>query len=60
MTELKPCPKCGGVPRIGYAFGEYFVVGTEDDCPVCGVVSFVEMHSSEEMEIEAWNRVVSE
>lgn len=59
MLELKPCPKCGGVPQIGYACGEYFVIGEKKDCPVCGVCSFVEMHSSEEMEIEAWNRTVS-
>lgn len=54
MIELKPCPKCGRVPMIGYACGEYFIVGNVADCPVCD--GFTEMHSSEETEIEAWNR----
>lgn len=34
MAELKPCPNCGYAPRIGYACGEYFVMGTEE-CPFC-------------------------
>lgn len=59
MPKLEPCPKCGGVPQIGYACGEYFIIGEKKDCTVCGVCSFVEMHASEEMEIEAWNRRVS-
>lgn len=25
QTELKPCPKCGEVPQIGYVCGEHFV-----------------------------------
>lgn len=56
MAELKSCPKCGKVPRIGYACGEFFVVGVVLNCPVCE--GFTEMHSSEEAEIEAWNRSV--
>ena len=54
MAELKPCPHCGRVPLIGYACGEYFIVGAVRDCPVCD--DFTEMHSSEAIEIEAWNR----
>ena len=57
MSELKPCPLCGVPPKIGYACGEYFVCGEDADCPVCGL-DFCEMHSSEELEIEAWNRRV--
>ena len=53
-NELKPCPSCGRVPLIGYACGEYFIMGAVKECPVCD--DFIEMHSSEEMEIEAWNR----
>lgn len=55
MAELKPCPKCGKVPKIGYACGEYFIMSEDDECPICGL-DFGEMHSNEEMEIEAWNR----
>lgn len=58
MAELKPCPRCKRVPSIGYACGEYFVMSEDDDCPVCGVAGFTEMHSSEEQEIQVWNRMV--
>ena len=57
MAELKPCPKCGVPPKIGYACGEYFVHGDDPECPYCGQ-NFTEMHSSEKLEIEAWNRRV--
>lgn len=56
-AELQKCPNCGKVPHIGYACGEYFVMGTEG-CPVCD--DFLEMHSSEKIEIEAWNRRVAD
>ena len=35
MIELKPCPKCGMKPMIGYACGKYFIVGRMAYCPVC-------------------------
>lgn len=57
MVELKPCPKCGVPPKIGYACGEYLVYGDDPDCPYCGH-DFTEMHSSEKLEVEAWNRRV--
>jgi len=50
--EIKPCKKCKIIPRIGYACGEYFLVGTEG-CDICD--GFTEMHSSAEQEIEVWN-----
>ena len=53
-TDVKPCPRCGAVPHIGYACGEYFIVGATEGCPVCD--GFTEMHSSEEQEIYVWNR----
>lgn len=56
MEELKPCPVCHKIPEIGYACGEYFIMSEDDDCPVCGINGFTEMHSNEEQEIEAWNR----
>ena len=54
MSELKSCPVCGYPPKIGYACGEYFIVGTVEGCPCCD--NFTEMHSSEKSEIEAWDR----
>lgn len=51
---LARCPACGFIPKIDYACGEYFVVGSHTDCPVCD--DFSEMHSSEVAEIEAWNK----
>ena len=54
MTELKPCPKCGRRPLLGYACGEYFIVGKVRGCGVCD--TFGEMHASREQEAEAWNR----
>ena len=58
MAELKPCPKCGVPPKMAYVCGEYFVYGDDEDCPYCGI-DFTEMHSSEELEVEAWNRRVN-
>ena len=55
MAELKECPACGKIPKIGYACGDYYVYGGDDDCPGCGL-TFTEMHSSEVREVEAWNR----
>ena len=53
--QLKPCPVCHKVPHLGYCCGEYYVSGDNPDCPGCGT-AFTEMHSSPELEIEAWNR----
>ena len=58
LTEqeaLKPCPVCHKVPKLGYCCGEYFVAGEDPDCPGCGT-AFTEMHSSPQLEIDAWNR----
>ena len=52
---LKPCPVCHKVPHLGYCCGEYYVSGDDRDCPGCGT-AFTEMHSSPELEIDAWNR----
>lgn len=54
MIELKQCPKCGRRPWLGYACGEYFIVGQVEGCGVCD--TFGEMHASREQEAEAWNR----
>ena len=55
-TELKPCPKCGDVPEIGYCCGEYFIFHPSKVVGMCVCSSFTEMHSNENLEIEAWNR----
>ena len=55
MDELKPCPRCGGTPHLGFCCGEYLIYGDYPDCPICGD-EFTEMHSNKELEIEAWNR----
>lgn len=54
-NELLPCPRCGVPPHLGYCCGEYLIAGDDPGCPYCGN-AFVEMHSSELMEIRAWNR----
>lgn len=54
MIELKPCTKCGRRPLLGYACGEYFILGQVGGCEVCD--NFVEMHATREQEAEAWNR----
>lgn len=56
MAEIKPCPKCGEVPIIGYACGEYFILPISKAIGACVCSSFAEMHASKEQEIEAWNR----
>jgi len=58
--ELKACPKCGEVPEIGYCCGEYFIFHPSKVVGVCVCSSFSEMHSSEMLEIEAWNRRVDD
>ena len=55
-TELKPCPLCGDVPEMGYCCGEYFIFHPSKVVGMCVCSSFTEMHSSERLEIEAWNR----
>ena len=55
QTELKPCPKCGEVPQIGYACGEYFIFSESVPFDACICSSFHEMHSSEKQETEVWN-----
>ncbi len=57
MPEMEDCPVCGLVPAMRYCCGEYFVSCLDPDCPVGGH-AFGEMHSSEKLEIEAWNRRV--
>lgn len=57
-NELKPCPQCQEVPMVGYVCGEYFIFTASKPVGTCFCSSFAEMHSSQEQEIEAWNRRV--
>lgn len=57
MPELEVCPVCGLVPDLGYCGSAYMVSCLDPYCPVGGN-SYTERHSSEKMEIEAWNRRV--
>ena len=56
---LKACPRCGRPPHLDYCCGEYFIHGDDPECPYCGT-AFSEMHSSIDMEIDAWNRRVED
>lgn len=60
MVELLSCPECGDVPEIGYACGEYFIMSSIHPVGECFCSDFVEMHSSEELEIDVWNKAVTE
>lgn len=53
--QINRCPVCNTTPRVGYACGEYFIIGHKD-CRCCG--NFFEMHSSEDAEIDSWNSAV--
>lgn len=59
IPEMAPCPQCGEVPIISYACGEYFIFRISDSTGACFCNDFLEMHSSIEREIKAWNRAVS-
>ena len=55
MSELKPCPFCGGEATLTKEQGRFFVSCENDDC---GVVVETRLWVSRTMEgaIEAWNR----
>jgi Lar family restriction alleviation protein len=64
MTELKPCPFCGGIAQVMHyknAFGkEYSYV----ECTVCKCESanfmIAAYHCSDDLAVEAWNKRVSD
>lgn len=58
MANIKPCPKCGETPIVGYACGDYFIMPLSKPLFTCVCSSFNEMHASEEREIEEWNKYV--
>ena len=64
MSELKPCPFCGGMAHI-----EYNAKGVAIYCGVCGARLFgrTEKHvveamfyRTEKLAVEAWNRMAGE
>lgn len=52
MSELKPCPFCGGEAHIVKDFGEYRVLCLLVDCKVNPISHYRE---TEKEAIEAWN-----
>jgi Lar family restriction alleviation protein len=58
MTELKPCPFCGGEAETGYAINDYNRWGVI--CKCCGASVEVEewkgVEDTEGNAIAAWNR----
>lgn len=57
MTELKPCPFCGGKVEINYnPYSKvYFIACGNCDCDIC--VSVVS--NTEEKAVKLWNRRVN-
>ena len=53
MTELKPCPFCGGKAERCYGLGEHWV-----KCSCCD--ASIRMNSFKENAIEDWNRRVND
>ena len=55
MSELKPCPFCGGVAELQHIENRSFV-----ECTVCGAQSIRYLkaysYSSDDKATEAWNR----
>ena len=54
MTELKPCPFCGGEANVEEAYMNIFVVA----CSGCSVITAI--YNNAEKAIEAWNRRVEQ
>ena len=52
MSELKPCPFCGGEAKVfgNYEDTNYHVNCTNDECGCCWVANY----ETEEEAIEAW------
>lgn len=54
MTELKPCPFCGGEAKLTEPYMNIYVIS----CGNCGVGSAI--YTNSEQAIEAWNRRVEQ
>ena len=62
MSELKPCPFCGGKCFVGEALigGRFFVNGYHDGkCPI-GKTVWCDFYRTEKECTDAWNRRVKE
>ncbi len=63
MTELKPCPFCGGIPKMHMISQDFFDTGTYTTgysvfCQNCRCATEYELTQLEA--IEAWNRRVDD
>lgn len=56
MSKLKPCPQCGHIPLIGFAYGGYFVFSLDKIAGMCVCSSLCERYESKKLAEEAWNR----
>ena len=56
MSELKPCPFCGGEPSLSSGYMGYSTVGIYVECINCA--AFSEMNPEEGIAVEAWNKRV--
>lgn len=57
-SKILPCPKCGKFPKLGYACGEHFIYSQEKAVGECMCSSYTVMSSTEDQEIERWNKYV--
>lgn len=55
MTDLKPCPFCGGEARIHFS-----VWGDSYYAKCCKCLAETKVHQTEAEAIEAWNRRASD
>ena len=52
FDENNYCPECDSTVKIGYACGEYFVIGSNTNCPCCD--DFNLMRNSGADEVNCW------
>lgn len=52
-TFIVHCPECEKKPEVGYKNGEYYIIDSDINCPVCG--SFTRMSYSETDIVNCWN-----
>ena len=59
-SDILPCPTCGRFPKLGYACGEHFIYSQDKSIGECVCSSFISRGSTEEQEIERWNKSVKD
>lgn len=59
-SKILPCPTCGKFPKLGYACGEHYIFSQEQAIGECVRSSYTVMSSTEQLEIERWNKSVKD